>query len=259
MQDFNYSKSPEPVVTVARPLFTKNTIWYVLALALATAGAWFYWQSMNEIPETVVVPVVESPLTDAETELYRDSLERVSSDGVGASSTPEQIEAPESSVKEADPDSAKILAESNNSSQGSFVPPSSAVTIDLATIPSVTSETEGTPAIPVTETAYLQGDVTLLNFEIEAQDTTGTPVQKTATVHSNDSGSQSLLVASGGEVYSLKTDSAKITTVDGKVINQSSLKKDDIVTVSGTLLSSGQIIIAQSIVLVGVQDYLIQF
>ena len=258
MSDYNNTNAPEPVVTVSKPLFSKFTSLYVAVLIGTAAASWFYWQSMNKTLAPVAEEVAVVPLSEVETNIYRETLERISPETTGDVES-EAIEVPETAVVDISPELVPQLIVENGQ-PATFIPPSTGTVVELSTLSqSDTSVTETGAGTSVAQTAYLQGDVTLLDFQIDTPDTSGTPIQLSGTVHSNDVASKSLLISSGGVIYTLKTDSASISTKDGKTVGQSNIKKDDIVTVNGTLLQSGPIIVAQTLTLIGVQEYLMDF
>jgi hypothetical protein len=251
MNDFNNFNRPEPVVTVSRPLFTKHTPLYIMTLVCVTGGAFAYWQYINKaqvVPE--VTEVVDAPLTEAETNEYRDTLPRVSADSTSASALENPVVV-QDGVKEISPESVASLVAINTQTE-TFVVPNNATAIELNT---VTTGSEGAVSTMEPQNAYLEGDVTLLDFQLDNQKTAGSAVELTGTIYANDTGLKRVVVVSNGSVYTVQTDNTKMQTQNGKIINQANLKNNDIVLVTGMLLEDSDVIIAQSVTLTGVQEY----
>jgi hypothetical protein len=258
MSDYNYTKQPEPVVTVKKELFSKNGVLLLLVLVIVAVGAGAFWKIATQpLPVPVVEEVAEMPLSEVETSIYRETLERISPEVISDSAS-EIIEVSESAVVDVSPESTQYLIDANNQETASL-PPETATVVDLSSFIAESATVAEENSVPVSQTAYLQGDVTMIDFQIDEPDMTGAAVQLTGTIQSNDASTKNLLITSGGNIYTLKTNSAKITTQDGKMLSQSNIKKDDIVTVNGTLLQSGPIILVQTLTLIGVQEYLVDF
>jgi hypothetical protein len=259
MSDYNYTQQPEPVVTVKKELFSKNGIWLLVVLGVVAIGgaASFYIISTQPLPVPVVEEVVEPPLSEAETEIYRSSLDTVYPEDAKNSSTSEVVVIIDESVVEVPNEDMEAYSQVNNAVVG-FVPEATARAVDLSMLESSgVNDMRGTNLL--SETAFVQGDVEMTDFIMDVNEETGSPIQLVGAIHANDSKINKIIISSGGELFVLKTENANITTTDGKLIAQSSLKKDDVVTVKGLLTSDGQNIIAQSLVLTGVQEYLMVF
>ncbi len=261
MNDFNSFNRPEPNVTVSRPVFSKHTPLYIIALICVAGGTVAYWHFMNKVEVVPVVPMaVDTPMTESETETYRGTLSRISAEVESGNDAEEPIIISDKNAMQEVPSESVETIIMQNARSASFAPAPEATAVGLGTFTSATpeqSEVGGAGSAP--ETAYLEGDVTMLDFKIDNQNLNGTPVTLSGTVHANDPGMKRMVVVSGGVVYTLQTDSAKITTQTGKIIMPANLKNDDIVAVVGTKLDDSDVVIAQSITLTGVQDYVIAF
>ncbi len=256
MNDFNYPHTPEPVVTVSRPLFSKYTIAYVVALAVTVGVAGAYWQwVMNEEDVPVVAEVVDIPLSEVETEIYRENVERITAVNDGQS---EIIEITDENIKEVTKE--EVAAIQNSSEQlNVFTPPPAAQLVPVDTFVSMEENSVNVVSDQGPDSVYTEGDVAVLDFSIEGQSKAGESVTLSGVVYSYDSGLQKLAMTSGGELYTVETASSRVTTKDGKLIEVSRLRKGDVVNVQGTKVNDTANIFAQTIIFTGVQDYEIVF
>lgn len=260
MSDYNYTNQPEPVVTVKRPLFSKNGVLLLAVLGVvAIAGGVSFHLLTQPLPVPEVQEVVEIPLSEAETEEYRSNLDRVFPPDA-TDNPPQEVELTESAA-EIVSDEAVVAQQKTQAEAMVFVPPPAAQPVDVTTYISEDVNTVPAPAQTetVSKTAFIEGDVEILDFTVDAGGEQNIPISITGAVHANDTSSKQMIVSSDGKIYTLKTDSVTITTKEGKLLSQSSLKNGDLLTIDGLRSDDSQTILVQRMVLTGVQDYLASF
>lgn len=255
MNDFNNFNRPEPVVTVRRPLTSKNTVWLVVLLLVVAGGASVFWIKFSAPkPVAVVEEPAETPLSEAETEVYRESIERIPAPSEGEQNV---VEINNQNVAEVTEE--EIVALQNSSAQQAvFVPSAATQAVPLDTLiaagESVADTQDQGP-----ETLYAEGDLTILDFSMDSNTEVGEPINLSGVVYSYDEGLGKLAITNNGELYTVETSGARVTTKDGKLIDVSKLKKGDIITVDGTKVSDTTSVIAKTIAFTGVQDYIVAF
>lgn len=257
MNDFNNFNRPEPVVTVRRPLTSKNTVWLVVLLLVVAGGASLYWIKFTAPkPVAVIEEPVETPLSEVETEIYRESIERVPAPSEGEQKV---VEIVENNIKEVTKEEVAAL-QNSSAQQAVFIPPAAAQAVPLDTlIPAGEPVADAPYQDQGPTTVYTEGDVTILDFSIDSNTSAGEPITLSGVVYSFDRGLGKLAVTSNGELYTVETGNARATTKDGKLIDVSKLKKGDIITVDGTKVSDTTNITASTLTFTGVQEYNIVF
>lgn len=257
MNDFNNFNRPEPVVTVRRQLTSPNTIWLVLLLLVVAGGASVFWMEYSKPkPVAVVEEPIETPLSEADTEVYRESIERVPAPSEGEQ---EVVEISDQNIKVVTKEEVVAL-QSSSAQQAVFVPPAAAQAISLDTlIPAGEPVADAPYQDQGPTTVYTEGDVTILDFSMDSNTSAGEPITLSGVVYSFDGGLGKLAITSNGELYTVEIGNARATTKDGKLIDVSKLKKGDIITVDGTKVSDTTNITASTLTFTGVQEYNIVF
>ena len=246
----NFNKS---YVTV-KPRQTIFKIVLLLVITATLAAVIFYnkqwWQ-----PEEIVAPVpsVVAPLSEGETDAYRETLDKtlLPESKESNSST---IIVPKSTVKEIS--EREVAAVTQPPSP--ITPPSNATKVAVADLaPSDTSPaTQSNPHAP--ETIYLEGDIAITNFVIEQTtlQNEGTAVSVTGIVYVSDATLKNATVLINQEAFTVLFTGTTITTKDGRILTQSTLKNGDIEAITGTQFNGSKTINASTVVLEGVADYI---
>jgi hypothetical protein len=257
MNDFNNFNKPEPVVTVRRQLTSKNTVWLVLLLLVVAVGAGAFWIKFSAPkPVAVVEEPVEMPLSEVETEIYRESVERVTPPSEGEQKV---VEINDQNITEITKEEVAEL-QSSSAQQAAFVPPAAAQAVSLDTLMPAGEPVVDTPYQDQgPTTVYTEGDVTILDFSMDSNTTAGEPVTLSGVVYSYDGGLGKLAITSNGNLFTVTTNGARVTTKDGKLLDVAKLKKGDVIEVGGTKVIDSSNVAATTITFTGVQEYNVVF
>jgi hypothetical protein len=213
----------------------------------------------NKPPLLAEVNPADLPvLSTTEVESYRASVPRVYAvsgfaGADDATTTPnvsdgyvEIVDAPVVEVDESSMVSLPAVADV-------FVPAPTAAKISA---PTILASGEVSTAEPLV--IYVEGDdIKVTGAEVEQpQRQDLTQIISTATVVEVDSTQKHILVTVEGELMNILIDGSMVTTAEGRRIQMSDLRANDVLSVSGQKLIDAPMIVSAALRLVGVQEFI---
>ncbi len=234
----------EPEITTKKNQWFPVTLLAILGLVgFVVAGFWL-WPQPEPIP--MAEEVVESPLSDSEVETYRASL-KVSS---AVEDSTLVVTKPNLSTKVEEVADSAVPANQNEPTP--FIPSVTATPVIVAPSTAV-GEVSVTMEKPV-ETIYVEGDTEIADVTITQPEAAAlTSIELTGVVVTIDTSLGQLLMAAGGEVYTLVAANGRFQTNDGKLLTLASLKTNDILAVKGQRLGDSPVIQNEVSSFIGVQ------